>query len=147
MSLSDAFDHRNPGSLTARLRLKRFAFFRMLIDRLHSQCVHILDVGGTSDFWLGMLNAAGTNWQVTVVNLELVQPTTSLPWLRFAIADATALPFADRSFDVVFSNSAIEHVGGWNEQQLMAQEIRRVGKRYFVQTPNYYFPMEPHVLF
>src|SRR5262245_53198164 len=114
MSFSDAFDHRNPGSLTARLRLKRFAFFRMLIDRLPNRRVHILDVGGTSDFWVALPNVTETTWQVTVVNLELARPTTSLPWLRFAVADATALPFADESFDVVFSNSAIEHVGGWN---------------------------------
>lgn len=54
--------------------------------------------------------------------------------------------FKDKEFDVVFSNSVIEHVGGWGNQQKMAKEIQRVGKHYFVQTPNYYFPIEPHFL-
>jgi hypothetical protein len=54
--------------------------------------------------------------------------------------------FRAGEFDVVFSNSVIEHLGTLNEQRWMADEIRRVGKRYFVQTPNRYFPLEPHFL-
>ena len=51
---------------------------------------------------------------------------------------------ADLEFDVVFSNSVIEHLFTWDNQMLMAHEIRRVGKRYFVQTPNKHFLLEPH---
>ena len=58
-------------------------------------------------------------------------------------ADGTQLPFRDGEFDVVFSNSVIEHVPK-RLQHHFAKEVRRVGARYFVQTPYRYFPIEPH---
>ncbi len=81
------------------------------------------------------------------------QPATSadrrrtLQALRCDLADGCALPFADRSFDWVFSNAVIEHVGGRERQKKFAQEIRRVARKgYFVATPNRYFPVDPHTL-
>jgi hypothetical protein len=59
------------------------------------------------------------------------------------VADGTALPFGDREFPLVFSSSVVEHIPR-EQQHLFAKEIRRVGVRYFVQTPNRYFPIEPH---
>lgn len=58
-------------------------------------------------------------------------------------ADGTQLPFGEKEFPIVFSNSVIEHVPR-ELQPKFADEIRRVGERYFVQTPNRWFPIEPH---
>jgi ubiquinone/menaquinone biosynthesis C-methylase UbiE len=67
--------------------------------------------------------------------------------IRVVVADGCLLPFPNRSFDWVFSNAVIEHVGSRSRQELFAAEIRRVARQgYFVTTPNRYFPVEPHAL-
>lgn len=60
--------------------------------------------------------------------------------------DGTTMPFADREFAVAFSNSVIEHVPA-HLQAAFASEVRRVSERYFIQTPNRWFPIEPHYQF
>jgi SAM-dependent methyltransferase len=66
------------------------------------------------------------------------------PAVRYVQGDACALPFADRSFDVVFSNAVIEHVGDAARQRLFVAEALRVGRRVFLTTPNRWFPIEVH---
>ena len=101
----------------------------------------ILDVGGTPFNW-AFLEARP---RVTIVNL----PYSCEPWdPRFTcvFGDGRRLPFADNSFDIVFSNSVIEHVGDMESQRQFAAEIARVGRAYWVQTPNRGFPVEPHMM-
>jgi hypothetical protein len=102
-------------------------------------------VGGTPLFWQMAQLRLDTEVRITLLNLGL-SPSTDGRIQRLA-GDARRIPVRDAAFDVVFSNSVIEHVGGPEAQHRMAQEVRRVGERYFVQTPNKRFPIEPHFVF
>lgn len=84
--------------------------------------------------------------KIVLLNLSTIE-VKNHNFLSIA-GDATNMKaFRDEEFDVVFSNSVIEHVGDNEQQSRMANEMKRVGKRYFVQTPNRNFPVEPHFLF
>lgn len=139
-------DYGRRDSLAVRYRRRRFELFRSLIDRL-PRPVNVLDVGGTEAFWRMVGFDGDPGVRITTLNIEPPQKST-LPNLTALQGDARDMPqFADGSFEVVFSNSVIEHVGGRENQRRVAREILRVGRAYFVQTPNRHFPIEPHFLF
>jgi len=96
----------------------------------------VLDVGGSPLNWDYLL----VRPDLTIINIDPMDPS---PDLRQVIGDGCQLPFADDTFDLVFSNSVIEHVPDHNA---FAREAARVGRSYYVQTPNYWFPIEPHFL-
>jgi hypothetical protein len=104
----------------------------------------IIDVGGRVAYWRRLEPLWGDRkCHITVVDLT----SEAVPDERFSsvAGDARDLSqFRDLSFDLVHSNSVIEHVGVWRDQSQMAREIRRIAPRYFVQTPNFWFPIEPH---
>ncbi len=135
--------------MATAMRRKRFALFLSLLERL-PRPITILDVGGTPNFWERMEfvdQEADSAVHVTLLNVHYSQPIDH-PNFTAMIGDATNMSnIANNAFDMVFSNSVIEHVGDFSQQQKMADEVQRVGKHYFLQTPNYYFPIEPHVLF
>jgi SAM-dependent methyltransferase len=69
---------------------------------------------------------------------------TAYPHVPYVQGDACALPFPDGSFDVVFSNAVIEHVGATERQRAFVSEALRVGRHVFITTPNRWFPVELH---
>jgi Methyltransferase domain len=120
---------------SAAIRQRRL---RWLLDALpRYRPLTLLDVGGTVDFWGGV-------WlpevAITILNLD-EQPST--PGVRCLVGDARDLSaFADQSIDVVHSNSVIGHVGGPADRARMAREIQRVGRWYWVQTPDRACPID-----
>jgi SAM-dependent methyltransferase len=96
----------------------------------------ILDVG------CGSAGLRALAPELDVVGLDArEQPAYTGPFVR---GDARAMPFGDGEFDLVYCNSLIEHLDPGDRARLAA-EIRRVGAGWWVQTPNFWFPFEPHV--
>lgn len=136
-------DNKNPNSLSSYFRRKRHQLFLNLIK--NNGIKTILDIGGTESYWKQYSDLLGNQ---KIILFNLTRENCDLPNFDSVVGDATNLEqFGDNQFEFVFSNSVIEHLFTWENQILMANEIRRVGKGYFVQTPNKYFPLEPHFLF
>jgi hypothetical protein len=138
-------DHRKGDTLATKLRRERFGLFNSLVAAL-PRPLSILDVGGTQPFWEAMGFTGDDDIRITLLNLSEVG--VDYPTFTSIAGDARNMrEFRDKQFDIVFSNSVIEHVGTRRDQQRMAREVMRLGQRYFVQTPNRFFPIEPHFLF
>lgn len=104
----------------------------------------VLDVGGTWGWWKMMTVKTR---DITIVNLDTYHEKAVLEaGYKFSSANGCAMPYADRQFDLTFSNSVIEHVGGLPEQRRFAAEVLRCGKQVYLQTPNKWFPVEPHMI-
>jgi len=121
-------------------------FFQKFTEGLKKP-LKILDIGGSDYHWRNSEFVNNRNFYITIVNTEL-QNLKGLRNVCFLKRNATNLGFFDnREYDVVYSNSLLEHLNSFETQMAVADEMRRIGKHYFVQTPNYYFPVEPHFLF
>ncbi len=110
----------------------------------------VLDLGGGPSIWENMPVAL----DITILNLpggiasferDSFEPGTSIHTFHYVEGDACNVhQFPDRSFDLAFSNSVIEHVGTPERQEAFAREVVRLGKTYWVQTPSHWFPIEAH---
>ncbi len=129
-----------------RYRAQRLTHFIALADQclaIKSEC-RVLDLGGNTRYWRDLAPVwQGRNLTFTLVN-KVPETETSATFTSI-LGDARDLPqFGDSSFDIVHSNSVLEHVGRWADMRAMAREVRRLAPHYFVQTPYYWFPLEPH---
>ena len=104
----------------------------------YQSCRTILDVGGAHYTW----DIIGRSEGVAIINIELPEDTGGF---KYILGSGCEMPFANGSFDLAFSNSAIEHVGSVENQFKFAREMMRVGKRIYCQTPSRLFPIDPHL--
>lgn len=124
--------------ITNKIKKKRMKIFYEMMKIKGGEI--ILDIGaGGGDLW----DKYASFKNINLIGLD-IRACGSRVYKKFIIGDCRKLPFADKSVDIIFSNSVLEHVGNYEQQRFAANEIMRVGKRYFVQVPNKHFPIEPH---
>ncbi len=115
------------------------------LDRSDGKKTRILDIGGEARFWENV-DFDTSNYLITVVNFYAQE--SSRKEITSIIGNALDLSqIPEDTVDVVFSNSVIEHVGSWKDQVRMADQLLQFDAPIFLQTPNFWFPMEPHFLF
>ena len=129
---TDTWSDRILWRLARYFRRRRFGSFREFLSGVDT----IVDFGGTPEIW----SSVGRN-NVVLLNIDEQRVP---PGFTSVKGDARRTAFPDGSFDLAFSNSTIEHVGTWEDQQAFARELRRVGKRVYCQTPARNFFFEPH---
>lgn len=132
------------GFFQQRFRPKRIRALKSQFPMLQRKDATVLDVGGVASWWKEVDPATRS---ITIVNLDARhERTCEQAGFRFFAADGRALPFRDGEFDLVHSNSVIEHVGSLDDQRRFAHELRRCGKAIYLQTPNRWFFVEPHLV-
>ncbi|MEH2170247.1 MAG: class I SAM-dependent methyltransferase [Nostoc sp.] len=156
MSLSNKIaqkisNYDNPKSIGSKFRNKRIATLVSIIEKTYKKhgLVNILDIGGRKNYWnilpeeLLKLNKV----HITVVNLPGEILPAAEEHYKFIYGDACNLNnFPDNSFHIVHSNSVIEHVGNWQNMMNFAKEVKRLAPNTYVQTPYFWFPIEPHFM-
>jgi hypothetical protein len=138
-SIRDRVVDRNE-SWGGRRRARRWEWLEEVFPDLTQMSV--LDLGGDAATWTRYPSHPE---RVHVVNIDT--PPVEVPdWLTVDHGDACALPpeIASRRYDLVFSNSVIEHVGGHERRLRFAESVHRLAPAHWVQTPYRYFPIEPH---
>ena len=140
--------------ISIQFRKKRMADFEAFyVDKfgggiVDTRDIAVLDLGGTLQYWQSLNFEYADTARITLLNLRKVEIPAGYDRFTSVVGDATDLSeYGDKQFDLVFSNSVIEHVGDFEAQKRMASEIHRTGKHYYLQTPNRYFFLEPHTFF
>jgi SAM-dependent methyltransferase len=152
--MSESAYYRHSGSLPLASRLSlhvRQKMFGLFMEALRPQPdSRILDVGVTSDHRFAESNYFEQMYpyphRITCVGTEDGSHLESqYPGLTYtSVRPHEPLPFVDGAFDIVFSNAVVEHVGSRADQTQFLSEICRVGRAFFVTTPNRWFPFEHH---
>ncbi|GAA4131501.1 SAM-dependent methyltransferase [Aminobacter aganoensis] len=147
---ADPYANRN--SRESRFRANRFKLVQEIMQsvlREKGRCT-VLDLGGTERYWdigADFIRGNEDKLQITLLNTDPIDVKNSRVFasIQGSATDKTLLQ--GQQFDFVHSNSVIEHVGQFADMKLFADNVRRLAARYYIQTPNYWFPYEPHFRF
>jgi len=144
-------NYDDQASVGSKLRAKRITPLLEMIEDAFKRhgAVSIIDIGGSEQYWsiVPPQYLRERNVKITVVNLPGSRlPPDHGPFAFVEVDGCDLTRFPDRSFHIAHSNSVLEHVGDWGRKIQFAKELERVSQAYFVQTPNYWFPIEPHFM-
>lgn len=133
--------------LSRKSRLQKFDLFKAVFKPQPNDLV--LDIGATGSYFPLRTFEDFYPYSERIVGggiaLEEVKTAKQIyPFSNYVTFDGCDLPFRDKSFDIVFSNAVIEHVLDKGRQAQFAREVMRVGKSWFVTTPNYWFPFDSY---
>ena len=140
-------NHHKKNSFVNQFRQKRFELLKNGIEKLiQKDHFKILDIGGDIQYWKNI------GWQHPACKIHLLNlyeskvPENETDQFSSSVGNGLSLEYKKGEVDLIFSNSVIEHVGSYENQQIFANEVRRVSDKYIVQTPSIWFPLEPHSL-
>lgn len=145
--MSESYFRRLLKSYSHKSRTKKFELLNKVFRPRPED--RVLDIGASGEVFLRytLEDIYPYPERITAGGYEFPEVESArrfYPQARYSVFDGCALPFPDRSFDLVFSNAVIEHILGPGRQAQFAREIMRVGKSWFVTTPNYWYPFESH---
>jgi hypothetical protein len=138
-----SFDPDDPRSIVGDIRRRRWTRLVSRFTELGEMTV--LDLGGTPRAWAAVPVRPA---RLVILNTEPSGNDSSVA-AEVVTGDACdpPAPLGRDRFDLVYSNSVIEHVGGHERRKRFAETARTFAPHHWVQTPYRYFPVEPHFLF
>jgi len=148
--------YQNVRSFRSKLRKRRSKYLVNLIEKIISRHslkeIKIADIGGDKIYWkiFPFERFPDVRFKIDLINLGpqniYFEENYNPPNVEFipVVCDCTNLSMADKSYHLCHSNSVIEHVGSWANVQKTASEAARVAEYVYHQTPNFWFPYEPH---
>ncbi len=143
-------DHKLRSAASRVAYRARVRIFDRFVDLMQpTPTDRVVDIGVTPDRELPDSNFFEQLYphraQITATSIEDASFLESdFPGVRFVRTDGATLPFADQEFDISFSSAVLEHVGDRDSQRAFVAELVRVSRRFFLTTPNRWFPVEVH---
>lgn len=143
--LKKIFDYKTEDSVVNTIRKKRFNLIRIFFEEMIRQkgTIKVLDIGGDFAYWKNV-GWTDTRCQFFLLNLEQSPVPPGYDNFHAVTGNALELPYKYGDFDIVFSNSVIEHMGSEEGQEKFAMNVKKIASCYIIQTPSLWFPLEPH---
>lgn len=129
---------------------RRATLFFNRVEQINSRPLKVIDLGGTVSFWIKWGLTEQHNIHITLINNHYMDGdargyNNAIPYIQEQNMDVNKIRIEDlQGYDLIFSNSMIEHLETWQLQKQLCEKITDSGVPYFIQFPNSYSPLDPH---